>query len=325
MLRQVAGILQSEAMQHISTYLTGQPVQLLQSTAFDLTTSCFLSPRGVAQLHGQGIGGSLTGKHADVIFTDDIVNLQDRLSAAEREHTISIYQELQNIRNPGGRIINTGTPWHKEDAISRMPNILRYDCYSTGLFTRQEIQRLRSEMTPSLFAANYELQHIASDDALFGRVPVFTDDESLLRDGIAHLDASYGGADGTAFTCGKRSGRSITLYGRLWHRHVDDVLPEVLSEARRLLCGPIYLETNGDKGYLMRELRRQGVQVRPYTEHMNKYVKIASILRKHWQDITFLSGTDPAYLTQILDYTEGAPHDDAPDSAACIVRALTAR
>jgi hypothetical protein len=36
----------------------------------------------------------------------------------------------------------------------------------------------------------------------------------------------------------------------------------------------------------------------------------------------FLEGTDPEYIDQILDYTENAEHDDAPDSAACICRIL---
>lgn len=51
-----------------------------------------------------------------------------------------MYNELQNIRTHGGRIINTGTPWHKEDAISEMPNVERYDCYSTGIMSRELIE-----------------------------------------------------------------------------------------------------------------------------------------------------------------------------------------
>ena len=84
-----------------------------------------------------GINGSITGKHFDRIFTDDIVNVQDRTSKAERDRTKIVYQELQNIRNRGGRIFNTGTPWHKEDCFSLMPNIERYDCYSTGLISKE--------------------------------------------------------------------------------------------------------------------------------------------------------------------------------------------
>lgn len=34
----------------------------------------------------------------------------------------------------------------------------------------------------------------------------------------------------------------------------------------------------------------------------------------------FVEGTDSDYINQILDYTENADHDDAPDSAACICR-----
>ena len=52
-------------------------------------------------------------------------------------------------------------------------------------------------MSDSLFAANYELKHIADQDAMFHN-PVFTSEESLLHNGIGHVDAAYGGADATA-------------------------------------------------------------------------------------------------------------------------------
>ena len=34
----------------------------------------------------------------------------------------------------------------------------------------------------------------------------------------------------------------------------------------------------------------------------------------------WLEGTDADYIAQIMDYTEDAGHDDAPDSAACMCR-----
>ena len=33
-----------------------------------------------------------------------------------------------------------------------------------------------------------------------------------------------------------------------------------------------------------------------------------------------MEGTDQDYINQIMDYTEDAEHDDAPDSASCICR-----
>ena len=321
-LRQVQRLLRGGILQELSARLYGSPVRISRATVNELSLDCQQTARGAVQLLGQGIGGSLTGKHADLIFTDDIVNLEDRLSAAERARTRAVYQELQNIRNPGGRIINTGTPWHREDAIALMPNVQRYDCYTTGLLSRQQLDELRQRMSPALFAANYELRHIAEEGALFTRPPAFVAEERLLWDGIAHLDAAYGGGDCTALTCASRRGGQLILYGRLWPGHVDDALPELLAECSRLRCAPLWLESNADKGYLARELRRRHVCVRVYSERMNKHIKISACLRRCWPNVRFLAGTDPAYLAQIMEYGCGAAHDDAPDSAACAVRIL---
>ncbi len=321
-IRQVKKLLGSEALQRLARMIYGVKVDVLKTDMFTVQLSCYAAMRGAPQLIGMGIGGSLTGKHADIVITDDIVNLHDRISPAERRRTRQVYQELQNIKNRDGRIINTGTPWHPEDAISLMPNIRRCDCYHSGLLSEEEILRLRRAMTPSLFAANYELKHVAAEGALFGECPPLDGDPSLLRDGIAHVDAAYGGEDCTALTCGKTVGDKLLLYGRLWRGHIDRAMDEILAECDRLLCGPILCETNGDKGYVAREMRMRGGPVRPYAEHMNKHVKIATFLRKWWPRIVFCKGTDRAYIDQILDYTESAAHDDAPDSAACLIRAM---
>lgn len=161
---------------------------------------------------------------------------------------------------------------------------------------------------------------VAAEGALFTTYPRYTDDATLLRDGIAHIDAAYGGEDGTALTIGKRQGDTLYLYGRLWNKHVDTVLDTCISEAKRLLCAPILCETNADKGYLAKEIHARGYSARPYPEKTNKHLKISTFLRKWWGNVVFLSGTDKAYIAQILSYTEDAPHDDAPDSAACIAR-----
>lgn len=165
----------------------------------------------------------------------------------------------------------------------------------------------------------------ASEGALFTTYPEFTNDETLLYNGIAHIDASYGGADFTAFTCGKRDGDKLYLYGKLWRQHVDTVSDFIVQKTHELCCAPIYLETNADKGYLSREFRRMGEETRMYNEFQNKFFKIATFLRKWWPNIVFLEGTDKAYISQILSYTEAAEHDDAPDSAACICRIIDNR
>ena len=325
MLGMVSKILNSRVMMNIVKIVYHQDLKVEGESMNHLSTNLWTSPMGAPQLLGLGIRASITGKHSWYVITDDICNKDDRESRAERERTKRQYDELQNIRNKGGRIINLGTPWHKEDVFSKMPNIHRYDCYQTGLISKEQLETLRQSMAPSLFAANYELKHIASSELIFETSPRFTDDPEMLRDGVAHVDAAYGGSDYTAFTCGKRDWNQdvLYLYGRIWHKPVDKVIDWMISESNRLKCWPIKCEDNGDKGFLKKEFFRRGAYASCYTEHMNKSMKICTYLKKWWPKIVFLEGTDPEYIDQILDYTEHAEHDDAPDSAACVCRILS--
>ena len=324
-LQAVQNALLHPLTQAMCQVLTGKPLELYKATNKQIVTSLYSRTGGAPQLLGIGMGGSLTGKHADIIITDDIVNRLDRQSKAERERTKLIYQELQNLRNPGGRIINTGTPWHKEDAFTLMPAPEKFDCYATGLLSPEQIEALRMRMAPSLFAANYELKHIASEDALFDVSRPIVEAEEKLRNGIAHIDAAYGGSDYTAFTCCQIADGTIYLYGKLWHMHVDNVLNIALAEADRLMCGPVYCELNGDKGYLSKEIRNRGGYAFGYTESQNKYIKISTYLKKWWPNVVFVRGTDPEYIEQIMDFTDSAEHDDAPDSAATCCRIMDGR
>ena len=319
-IKQVSNLLKTSIFQTIALRLYGCEIKFTQDTSFKLDTSLNTSTKGMVQLLGIGSSGSLTGKHADIVVTDDIVNLKDRISRAERERVKNVYMELQNVKNRGGRIFNTGTPWHKEDCIAtKMPNKITYDCYSTGLIDREKLEQIRQSMTPSLFSANYELKHIADADALFTN-PKFTSDETLIYDGVSHIDASYGGEDGTAYTICKFVGGKFYMLGKRWNKHVDDCLSEIYALQDKYRVGSISCERNADKGYLAKELRNNGQYVEDYSENMNKFIKISTYLRKYWNDIIWLEETDADYINEILDYTENAQHDDAPDSASCMIR-----
>ena len=324
-MTQAQKILQSGVMQRIVLDLYDTELRFLKSNNSEIHTNLCTSTKGVSQVIGLGIWTSITGKHADIVVTDDIVNLKDRISRAERERTKIQYMELQNICNRDGRFVNTGTPWHKEDAISIMPNVKRYDCYSTGLITREKLEQLRQSMSDSLFAANYELKHIADKDAMF-KNPKFTDEKELIYGGLSHIDAAYDGADGTAFTILNRlKDGKIIGFGKRWDKHVDDCLNEIGVYHKLLRAGSISCEKNADKGYLAKELRGLGYHVNPYSESMNKFLKISTYLRSNWGNITWLEDTDPEYINEILDYNEFAEHDDSPDSAASLIRKMETR
>ena len=320
-ISQVKKILQSQQMRYFVQCIYGVDLKLTTATANEISTNLSTDIRGTSQLVGLGMGGSLTGKHFDRIFTDDIVNVQDRISKAERDRTKLIYQELRNIINRGGRIFNTGTPWHKEDAFSLMPNPEKYDCYSTGLMTDAEISEIREKMTASLFAANYELRHIASEDVIFDS-PQTGADPALVEQGECHIDAAFYGEDYTAFTIMKKHDGKYYVYGRCWRKHVEDCYSEIIQGYERFMCRRVSLETNADKGMVGKELRNMGLRVSLYAEKMNKYLKIVTYLKTIWKDVVFVQGTDAEYINQICDFNENCEHDDAADSCASLARIL---
>lgn len=330
MIRMVIKILRSELMNDIcKVYHNDVPLEIIAESMDQVSTNLWTSPMGAPQLLGIGIKSSITGKHAQYVITDDICNIQDYQSAAERKHTILQYDELQNIRNRGGRIINLGTPWHKWDVFRRMPNIHKYDCYTTGLISREQLARLQKSMAPRQFAANYELKLISSSELVFTDPPrmdetryEYDEEMPIYGEGECHIDAAFGGSDYTALTIGRidRNKNIIYMYGKLWHRDVMRVFPQILAEIERFHPWKVVCESNADRGFLKEQLIRNNIYASTYHETQNKKIKIQTYLRQCWPNILFMPGTDPAYIRQITEYTENAEHDDAPDSAATMCR-----
>ena len=324
---QVQKILTSGLFGYLVREIYGVELELTTASAYKIDTNLNDSNRGQVQLQGMGLNGSITGKHADYVFADDIVNVKDRVSRAEREQTKRQYQELQNVKNRGGRIYNTGTPWHKDDCVSvLMTNVHRWTVYDTGLISDAQQQHLRDSMSPALYAANYELKHIADADAIFTAANWLenTDENrALIYNGSAQVDAAYNGSDFTAYTIFHEldDGRIIG-YGNMWRQHVDDCTPAIVALHQHYRAGSLHEETNADKGYSGDKFEDHGLIVNTYHESMNKYIKIATYLRSNWGRIWWIADTSPEYIAQILDYTEHAEHDDAPDSAASLLRQM---
>ena len=321
-IAQVSKMLKTELVNELVRMIWGVNLFLIKDNATEIQTNLTDDPRGASQLTGMGIKGTITGQHYDLVFTDDIVTLEDRYSKAERDKTMAMYQELVNIKNRGGREFNTGTPWHPDDCFKLMPNIEKHDCYETGLISEQNLQELRDSMLPSLFAANYELRHIASEDVIFTNPQTGADPAIMEQCNVCHIDAAYGGADFTAFTmCQKKEGKYY-IFGKLWHKHVDDCMNEIIRYRKQFNAGRIYNENNGDKGYLSKALLQKKERPVSYHEDMNKFIKITTYLKGAWKNVIFVAGTDEDYIRQITDYTEEAEHDDAPDSCASAIRLL---
>jgi hypothetical protein len=324
-INQVRKILESPHTQVFVQAIYGIGLKLMVSNATELSTNLVTDAKGSSQLVAISAGSNLTGRHFDIIFDDDIINVKDRISRAEREKTKIIYQELRNVLNRGGKMVNTLTTWHKDDASTLMADPHIYTWKDTGLISEEEIKEIRDSMSPSLFSANYELRHIASEDVIFQDAVTGADDALVNNATFCHIDASYGGEDYTAFSIVKKHTGKYYVLGRLWSKAVDECTDEIIALRQKYLVGKIACETNGDKGYLAKALREKGERVLTYHEDMNKYIKIVTHLKADWKNVVFVNGTDKEYIEQILDYNEYAEHDDAPDSLACMIRLLHPR
>lgn len=323
-IKQVQKILLDPHTQYIVQCIYGVNLKLTVQSATEISTNLTSDTRGTNQLVGIGSKASLTGKHFDRIFTDDIINVQDRISKAERERVKIVYQELQNIKNRGGRIFNTLTPWHPDDASVLMPNIVRYDCYHPEIkkvISDEELAHIKESMVASLFAANYELRHIASEDVIFTDPQTGASVDTIMN-GIMHLDSAFYGEDYTAWGIMTKHDGKYYLYGKMKRKHVEDCYADIMADYERFCCGKLYNESNADKGFVAKELRKMGAKVILYAERENKYIKIVTHLKAIWKDLIFVDGTDKEYIDQICDYFEDAEHDDAPDDASSLARIL---
>jgi len=277
-----------------------------------------------------GIGGAITGRHYDKIFCDDVITLKDRVSKAEREKTKEFVRELQNVKNPGGNIIFTGTPWHKDDAFSILPAAHRYPLGTVSVpdLTPEVIADIRARTTPSLFAANYELKHIADKDKLFADLKYsrFNTECSGI---IGIIDTAYSGTHYTSFSLLEFWGGKYIIKGWAWRESIVDLYAKISGLATAHNCGTIYIEENGDKGLAKKAMQPFYPNIVGYTERENKHNKIVGHLKGNWQEIYFDDSlnTDAQveYNNQIIDYAEGVEPDDAPDNAAAGMRLMKER
>lgn len=279
------------------------------------------TPEG--NINAYGIDTGITGRHFDRIICDDIVTLEDRVSRAKRERTKNVLREIvSNIIDPGKQVIHIGTPWHKDDAWSltdTIPVPVKYSVYVTKILKESEILQKKQQTTGSLFAANYELKHVMSENALFTDA-IYERWDYVKTGVVGHLDAKYSGEDTNALTLMyRRSDGKIHAIGFSFTEHIDQKYDFIVAKCKKYFCGTIYNERNSDKEFLAKELRKRGLIVESYHENINKHVKIVTHLKKEWCNIVWDVDTDPEYMNQILDYIEGQAPDDAPDSAASLI------
>jgi len=276
-----------------------------------------------------GLDSDITGKHFDKIIADDFSTHRDRFSRAERRNTKNAIMEIQtNILEPGKGIGYIGTPWHREDAwryVNSLCPIAKYPIGKYNFLGEEAIAKKRAMTTPSLFAANYDLEHKADESLLFAHPNYPHKWDFTVRGAVAQLDTAFDGDHYCSLTIAAPTRKDgdkqyYQAVGFTYPGNVKDWEADIEVLCRKYNVRKLHVEANKDEGASADRLSGRGLTVAAYKEHMNKHVKIGTYLYPVWKYIEWAEETDEQYMSQVVEYKEGVQPDDAPDSAASLFR-----
>jgi len=283
-----------------------------------------------------GIAGSITGGHFDYIWCDDIIDRSDSESEAERGATKSFVNELENVIEPTGSQMVSGTSWHEEDAFSILPPAKKYPIRSIVIPDIDEawIERKQSRMPAWKWAANYELEHVADTETI-GAIPFI--DAFTAEYFVAWIDPAFSNAKGsdrcalTVLGFARSPGLAdmrIEFTGMQWEKSIshadvrrelvlfldkyhpiDTCLESQLSDSTVNFIEPFKIEE-----------QRLGLKIRNnWTwQHQsgNKHTRIQTFVHGNKFRLFALKGTDPVFMKFVTGYHKNATVKDPADSVA---------
>jgi hypothetical protein len=321
-VRIISEILQSEKVKALYFHGLGvEDFHLVKNNADSIVLSTKTRTTIEGSLDAVGIGSSLVGRHYPVIIGDDIVTIKDRISRASREHKKLFIMELGNIKTAEGRMSISGTPWHKADAFSILPEPDRFPLGTIDIpeLTAEKVNDIRQRTTASLFAANYLLQHVSDENRIFPD-PGYEHFPAVAP--VAWLDPAYSGKNTTALVLVDQVAGRLHVKGYAWRQDVTELYEKIVAIMRQYNGGTLYVESNADKGLSARDLGALYPAVTPRNERENKHNKIVGWAKKYWPEMVFDYDCQADFLNQVLDYEEGQEPDDAPDCLASMIREL---
>lgn len=320
----IAKIMEMPAIRELFKFAQGEYPDFTKKRegAISFTFKKTVTPEG--SVTAFGLNSPITGRHFDIIICDDISTLKDRLYRAEREFTKNMWRELAtNIIDRGKPCCYIGTPWAKDGVEEIIPKPKKYSIYDCDLITPEELETIRSSTTPSLFAANYELSFVADEDALFSEPQFDTWQTSGIESVKAQIDAAYGAGDTCALTImARRNDGKLQAIGFCSKLSISEWMPRVVELCRLYKVRRIYVEKQSDRGWTHSMLKKEGINAVEYSEDTKKQHKISTFLYEVWPNLVWSPESDDDYMVQIQDWTaESKALDDAPDSAASLIRA----
>jgi hypothetical protein len=327
-VRNIANIASIPEIAEFLQFTWGEKWKFVIKKEGKIEFSCKKTHTKESSIEALSCDSAYTGRHYDFCIFDDVVDINDRLSIAEREHTKIAVQEIRTSvldpRKPMGFI---GTPWERSDAWSIMPPAKKYPVSATGLLTEQDVLDKKATTTKLLYSINYDLEFQAEANMLFSNPFVGDWHWDSVYNVKAHVDAAYDGNHFCALTImGKLPSGKVNAVGWVFPGNVKNWMSFIARKVTDYKAQMLFMENNADRGYsldvirLHPEIKQNHIWCDDYREDTQKYIKIATYLGELWSDIEWAKETETAYLEQCVDFMENSEPDDAPDSASSLIR-----
>lgn len=326
-LRAIQKVMKHPAIQEVFRYIHGSYPKEVKATDGEMDYSFKKTISKEPSVSAYGILQLPTGSHFDFILMDDVITINDKISKTVREkHIHAIREVFTNIIDPGKTVAHSGTPWHKKDAWTITVPPMKYPVGTTGILSEKDIAFKRSQTTATDWAINMELRHIADGEKPFNSPAAWAPFPLRVGRVYAHVDAKYQGTDTCGVSIMVKQGVKVHVTGKILFRHIMEEVDTLIGLLEYYNVRELFMETNGDKGLaadrIRTVLRERNIPctVTDYHEKMNKHIKITGVGVPVWPYLIWDTATDPEFLDQTKDYTEGAEPDDGPDSWTSLIR-----
>ena len=150
-----------------------RPARPWRVTAFTIRRPADVIGPSVAAI---GVGAASTGRRADLLVCDDIVDVRALRSRAERDRVKTFFHEnLMNLLEPNGRCWNLFTPWHKDDLNSSLKGNPAFALFRRAVgddlqpvwperWPRERLEARRQEIGATAFARGYRLVNVPDEE-----------------------------------------------------------------------------------------------------------------------------------------------------------------
>lgn len=289
-----------------------------------------------------GMRGGMTGYGAHLAVIDDPVkDYEEARSAVIQDKIWETYRYVIRTRMyPGAKIILIMTRWVTDDLAGRL---LEQDgCDTEGgkwhvvklpilnargeplwneVYSMSEINSIRESVGEAVFQALYMQEPIDAVDRLFNN-PQFEEGPAGIKN-AAYLDPAFGGSDFSAIAIGAYHDDLYYLTdGQIWRAPINVTYDKVEKLCKTNGICKLFVESNQAQIAVAEEFRRRGIIVGTLTNTVAKHIRIQNSVKLNWNNIRFSRSVSNDFLKQILQYSELAKHDDAPDALAGLISAL---